>query len=393
MYTKPDILELYDKAIRINKSCPDHRRAFDYWMQHNNKAPEQSLSFDTETTGISFGVPSMLHIGNTDIKVYNIKVFGISLAIPTRKRIVLIWARLGTDLFDEAVKLLGICGQKVAHNARYDLRVCKINSIKITEETHCTLTAARIYWDRRQRFGLQPLCEIICPELSDWELAVKSESRRIKSKYTRAGYPKGYINYSFISDKIMAEYSMIDSFLCLMIHCMIHPRMQDTYEEVYTREQKVLKLALKMEQQGLQYDCRKSLIEERKFNKKAVILEKQLYKIAGEEFNIKSPAQVLSILLKLKIPVKLITADSELSTDKNLLEPIVDHKLWKNEKGLLFLETLLNIKAIYKQVYSYLIPLRKRAPYNTARLKCLSCCLGSPKVFLIYSRSSSEQVN
>ncbi|KKK61122.1 hypothetical protein LCGC14_3017500, partial [marine sediment metagenome] len=320
-----DILDLYNNAARVTKCCTVQREAFAYWTAHNKNAPEESLSFDTETTGISFGVPSFLHIGNTDIKVYNIKVFGISLAIPTKKRIVLVWARLGTDLFDEAVKLLRMSGQKVAHNSRYDLRVCHLNDIKVAEEIHCSLTAARIYWDRRQRFGLQPLCEMLAPEISDWEEEVKSESRRIKSRYTRAGYPKGYTNYSFIPDEVMAKYSMTDSFLCFVIHCMIHPRMQDTYEEVYTREQKVLRLTLKMEQQSLQYDCHRSLVEERKLIKKVVKLESLLYKTAGTKFNIKSPAQVLATLLKLKIPAKLITNDGRLSTDKNLLEPIVDH--------------------------------------------------------------------
>ncbi|KKK84762.1 hypothetical protein LCGC14_2780070, partial [marine sediment metagenome] len=202
------------------------------------------------------------------------------------------------------------------------------------------------------------------------EEEVKSASRRLKSKYTRSGHPKGYTNYSFIPDKIMAPYSMTDSFLCFIIHCMIHPRMQDTYEEVYTREQQVLRLALKMENQSLQYDCRTSLIEERKLNKRSSILEHKLYKIAGGEFNIKSPAQVLSTLLKLKIPPSLITLDGSLSTDKNLLEPIIDNKLWKSKNGLLFIKTLLDIKAIYKLVNSYLGPLRKRAMYNNGKIYC-----------------------
>lgn len=365
-----DILELYNDAAKITKACATQRNAFRYWASHNKRAPEQSLSFDTETTGISFGVPSMLHIGNSDIKCYNIKVFGISLAIPTRKRVVLIWARLGTDLFDEAVKLLGMPGQKVAHNSRYDLRVCKINKIKVAETIHCTLTAARIFWDRRQRFGIQPLSEFICPELSDWELQLKAESRRIKSRYTRSGHPKNYTNYSFIPDDIMAPYSMTDSFMCLIVHSMIHASMKDIYNEVYTREQKVLRIALKMEQQSLQYDCHKSLIEERFLNRKAHTLEQKLYALVGAEFNIKSPAQVLKLLLKINIPIKYITKDDKLSTDKNLLEPIVDGKLWKNKKGILFIQTLLDVKAIYKLVNSYLVPLRKRALYNNGRIYC-----------------------
>ncbi len=365
-----DIIELYENAARVTKCCATQRNAFRYWCSHNSKAPEQSLAFDTETTGISFGVPSMLHLGKTDIKVYNIKVFGISLAIPTKNRIVLVWARIGTDLFDETVKLLGIPGQKVAHNSRYDLRVCDVNNIKVSDEVHCSQTAARIFWDRRQRFSLQQLSEMICPELSDWEDAVKSESRKIKSRYTRSGHPKDYSNYSFIPDDIMSEYSMTDSFMCLIVHSMLQPRMQDVYQEVYTREMQILNIALEMEHHSLQYDCRKSLIEENKLQKQAAKLEQKLYKTAGGEFNIKSSPQVIKILLDLKIPPNLITNDDKLSVDKNLLEPIVDHKLWNNKKGLLFISTMLDIKSIYKSINSYLAPLRKRALYNNGKIYC-----------------------
>lgn len=368
-----EILELYNNAAKVTKCCATQRNAFRYWLSHNKKAPEQSLSWDSETTGISFGVPSMLHIGKTDIKVYNIKVFGISLAIPAKKRIVLIWARIGTDLFDETVKLLGMPGQKTAHNARYDLRVCrlKVNKIKIANETHCSMNASRIFWDRRLKHGLQPLCEMICPELSDWEIPVKNESRRIKARYTRSGHPKGYSNYSFIPDELMSIYSMTDSFLGLIVHSMLHPRMLDTYNEAYTREMKILSLALKMEQNSLQYDCRKSLTEELYINKKAVKLEHAIYKIVDTEFNIKSPAQVVDMLMKLNIPIELITTkEGKLSTDKTLLEPIIDDKLWDSKEGSRFIKTLLNIKALYKTINSYLAPYRKRALYNNGKLFC-----------------------
>jgi len=82
-----DIVDLYNNAAKITKCCDLQKHAFRYWSEHNQTAPYESLGWDTETTGLSFGVPSMLHIGNNDIKVYDIKVFGISMAIPMKKRL------------------------------------------------------------------------------------------------------------------------------------------------------------------------------------------------------------------------------------------------------------------------------------------------------------------
>ncbi len=210
---------------------------------------------------------------------------------------------------------------------------------------------------------------MICPELSDWEDNVKAASRRIKSRYTRAGYPKEYTNYSFIPNKIMGPYAMTDTFLCFVIHNMLSPHMETTYKEVYTRELKVMHIALQMEHQGMQYDLRRSKKEERILNNKLPDLERQLYHLARRPFNLRSPVQVLSILLELKIPKEHLTLKGKLSTDKTLLEDILDYKKC-NSKGLKFISTLLDIRAVFKLLNSYLVPLYKRAAYNNGKIYC-----------------------
>jgi len=365
-----EIYKLYKDAAKVTKCCSLQRYAFDFWRKHRHKT-EYTLAFDTETTGIHFGVPTMLHIGNTDVKVPNITAFGISLAIPTKNRIILVWARIGTKLFNEAADLLRTPGLKTAHNARYDWRVLKTDGIEIAETVHCTLAQARLFWDRRQSFSLQSLSEFICPEISDWEDEVKSEVRKIKSSYTRKGYPKDYTNYSFVDDKIMSKYSMTDSFLCLILHNMLYPRMQDTYAEVYQRESKIMRLALKIEFQNLQYDTKRSLKEERKLINKATKLESKMHQIANKTFNAKSPAQLINVLCNnLNIPKNLITKNNTLSTDKTLLESIIDEHKWKDKRGIKFIKTLLNFRAINKILSGYLQPLRIRAKHNNGKLFC-----------------------
>jgi DNA polymerase I-like protein with 3'-5' exonuclease and polymerase domains len=188
-----------------------------------------TIAFDTETTGVVFHQPSYLHLHTTndDIEVNNPVIFGISLAIPYRSRIALFWARNSQlDLHCAVSSLLEKKGPKVAHNARYDLRVCKENGIIVAPEVECTMTMARIFWDRRKKHGLEAITEFLCPELCDLKDATKKELTRLKGKYTRDGFEKDYVNFSFLPDEMMAERSMLDSFMCLMIYRTLQERAQ-----------------------------------------------------------------------------------------------------------------------------------------------------------------------
>ena len=378
-----EVLDLYNDAQRITQVGKAQRRAFDYWAEHNEDSVMECMAFDTETTGVTPGVPSMLHLGKTDIRMPDFTVFGISLAIPVKDRLALVWARLGTDLYDETAKLLRVRGCKVAHNLRYDLRACKNSGLRVAPKTACTLTMARICWDRRQKFGLEPLSEFICPELSDWELDVKAEMRRIKSRYTRSGHPKGYANYSFLPDKLMREYSPIDSFMCFVLNLRLRPRINEVFATLYKRERRLISIAAKMETRGTLYDRHKSKKVQRKLEKEVHRFEVKLQLMAGKKFNPRSPDQLLQILLKqIKIPKQLLiaespskiishlreevtsTTDTKLTTDKHNLEQRLAEDAF-TKKATKFITVLLELRARYKTLGSYIIPLYKRAQYNS----------------------------
>lgn len=360
-----EVLDLYNDAQRITHTGKAQRQAFDYWAEHNQDNVMECMAFDTETTGVTPGVPSMLHLGKTDIRVPNFTVFGLSLAIPVRNRLALVWARLGTELYEETAKLLRIRGQKVAHGLKYDLRACKNSGLKVASSTNCTLTMARICWDRRMKFDLQTLSEVICPELSDWEIEVKAEMRRIKSRYTRSGHPKGYANYSFLPNKLMREYSPIDSFMCFVLNLRLRPRINEAFVELYKRERRLISIAFKMESRGTLYDRHKSKQVRRPLRKEQRQFEAKLRHMARKKFNPRSPKQLMQILLKqIKIPAQLLTVEGKLTTDKQNLEQKLAEDAF-SPKATKFINTLLELKARYKTLGSYLIPLCKRAQFNS----------------------------
>ena len=63
-----EAIELYSEASKITKACKLQEKAFDYWLSAPKDDVYNTLAFDTETTGLTFGVPSVLHLEKTDIK-------------------------------------------------------------------------------------------------------------------------------------------------------------------------------------------------------------------------------------------------------------------------------------------------------------------------------------
>jgi len=214
------ILTQYEDSLKFTSCCNKQRRLFEQAEKR-----KEMMSFDTETTGVIFREPSYLFLNEKKIiLVDKPTVFGISMAIPYGRRIVLTWGRLGTPLFEASKRFLGVQKPKVAHNARYDLRVCEENGIKIRGEIEDTYTMSRIFWDRRRKHSLQALSEFLCPELSDWEEAPKRELSRQRNQYTRAGHPKNYVNYSFLPDKVIGPYAITDAFMDLMLYRYLEER-------------------------------------------------------------------------------------------------------------------------------------------------------------------------
>ena len=357
---------MLEDAIRITKAGRDQRMAFTHWVEHNDPT-DNVLSFDTETTGLQFGMPYPLMLNprkpHSIIQVQDVTVFGISMAINLGDRFALLWGRLGTELYDECCKLLRIKGFKVAFNLRYDLKALERSGYKVAPTGNCSLTMARIHWNRHKKVALQKLAEMLCPEISDWEDELKPTLRNLRNSYTRAGYPKGYVNYSFLPEDMMQEYAMTDSFVGWIVNYMIYENVQQTQGEVYDRELKVLHLIKRMEDRGVPFNPRRAKTEIAKLDKHIGNVQGAMNRLSGQEFLASSPKQTLEILRhNMKVPDELLTEKGKLTTNKDVLE-VAKEKV-KRRKQKTFIEKLLDYRSCTKLVNSYLIPLRRRALVN-----------------------------
>lgn len=365
--------ELITDAYIITKASTFQKRVFRTWA--NIKRPDpvyDMLAFDTETTGLTFGVPSFLHTPGGDIKVYNIKVFGISMCMKYDEKMVLVWGRLGSELFDECAKLLTMRGPKVGHNVRYDWKVCEVNHLKLAPSIHDTLTMARLVWNRRRSFDLKQLTKIVCPDMFGYEDELKAVHRNIKSSYTRAGYPKGYANYSFIPDDLCGWYGRIDAFVTWMLNLRLMPEIQEEHRLVYRREIRTMEVVKDIELRGVQFDRHRARKEVYKLKKKIPVLEAKLIELAGVEFNPGSPKQLLEVLLNMGMPKKYLTivekGEKKITTEKKTLQKAIVKR--RRRKLTVFGDTLFSLRSCTKLCNTYIEKLLIRARYNNGIVFC-----------------------
>lgn len=362
-------ITLYNNAVKITKTNAIQKGIFDYWLSHNNLDIYETLSFDTETTGVTFNMPTILHLPKTDIRCNNVAIFGMSMCIPYKNNLALIWSRAGTDLFTDCCRLLNSEGRKVAHNLKFDLRTCDTDSIKVNGFCDCTLTQARIHWNTRKRFDLKTLTPLVCPELADYDNELKMEMRNLRSSYTRAGFPKNYTNYSFLPDKLISKYAMIDAFIAWLLNLDLKPKMNSIYDILYNRELRIIRIVIEAEKRGHLFDSNQASTEIYKLKDKNKRLLNKLYKILGFKFNYKSSKQLLKVLEDdLGISQNLLKHKGKLSSNKKVFDKL--NKKIKDKRVKKIIDTILNLRSYDKLVGTYLVPLRRRAITNSGIIYC-----------------------
>jgi len=245
------IEQQYERAYRVDS-------AEEFIRLYRSRAEGWPVVFDTETTGLTRGVPNVLFdpVAECEIsqQLYPV-VFGISIAFvveggafekfpkvldrqPEWNGFVLLWGRRGSEEFEAARCVLADDCDLVAHNAKFDSAVCEMNDIDLGGRLHCTVVQSRVWWNRFRSVGLKSATEFLCPKLSQWDDPLKRELKRLKSAWTRrinAGevdwpYRKvDYANYSFIDSEMMAKYATLDVFMtmCLFLRLQGEARWYD----------------------------------------------------------------------------------------------------------------------------------------------------------------------
>lgn len=207
---------------------------------------------------------------------------------------------------------------KIAHNIKYDALVLKnAVGIAVNPYSYDTMTAHWVYDPVRRQHGLKDLVvELLGHKMSNYEDLV--------------GKGRDQINFAEVAIREAVEYGAADSDFTLRLKEYIEPKLdQDLQRLFHDIEMPLVEVLTQMEFVGVSIDPNFLQQMNRELVKRLQDLEKQIYKLADEEFNINSTKQLREIFFdKLQLPVVKKTPKGEPSTSAEVLEELArEHDL------------------------------------------------------------------
>ena len=223
--------------------------------------------------------------------------------------------------------------KKCGHNIKYDLIVMANEGIALDGVGFDTMIASYLLNPSSRGHGLDALTmEYFGHKNLTYKEMVGVGNREI-------GFDEVEVNRA-------TEYAAEDSDMTWRLKGKLQPQLKDSTLKLYKEiELPLLEVLAEIELNGVYVD-RKHLTElSSKIDKQLLRLEKDIYVLADEEFNINSPKQLSVILFeKLKLPVVKKTKTGY-STDVSVLELLAaEHKL---PKQILSYRQLAKLKSTY----------------------------------------------
>jgi len=287
-----------------------NEKSLDKWLKILN---EQSvIAVDTETSSLN---PLEADLIGVSFSYAPNKACYIPLAHKNIKSLKkeLVLEKIKPILEDPSIK-------KVGQNIKFDFIVLKQNGIEVNpiEDTMLisyTLDAGS------NRHNLDTLSEI------------HLEHKTISYK-ALVGSGKNKLNFSDIELDKATEYAAEDADVTLRLYNHLKSKLnEEKLNKVYeTFEKPMVQLLSKMEFNGIKVDDLYLKKLSKKFEDKIRKIEKEIYSIAGKEFNIGSPKQLGEIIYnELKIAKSKKTKKGSLATNANILEDLAltEHKFPK----------------------------------------------------------------
>ena len=287
-----------------------NEKSLDKWLKILN---EQSvIAVDTETSSLN---PLEADLIGVSFSYAPNKACYIPLAHKNIKSLKkkLVLEKIKPILEDPSIK-------KVGQNIKFDFIVLKQNGIEVNpiEDTMLisyTLDAGN------NRHNLDTLSEI------------HLEHKTISYKEL-VGTGKNKLNFSDIELDKATEYAAEDADVTLRLYNHLKSKLnEEKLNKVYESfEKPMVQLLSKIEFNGIKVDGLYLKKLSKKFEDKIRKIEKEIYSIAGKEFNIGSPKQLGEIIYnELKIAKLKKTKKGSLATNANILEDLAltEHKFPK----------------------------------------------------------------
>ncbi len=293
---------------RAYETILDEKR-FETLLEELKKAGEFALDMETtslnavaaEAVGISFsfrqGEACYLPVGHR------------YLGVPEQLDREMVFKRLRPVLEDPKVK-------KIGHNIKYDLIVLHGEGVNLDGIAFDTMIASYLLDPSRRGHGLDDLArELLGHKTLTYKEVVGTASKEI-------GFDEVEIDRA-------TEYAAEDSDVTFRLAANLRPKLtKETLELFETLEMPLMEVLAEMEMNGVFIDTDHLKSLSRTLAQDMKKHEIDIFKSAGEEFNINSPKQLSVILFeKLKLPA-LKKTKTGYSTDVSVLEELaLQHEL------------------------------------------------------------------
>ncbi len=231
---------------------------------------------------------------------------------------------------------------KVAHNAKFDIRMLKTLGWKPNGPWWCTMNMC-VLNDEYSRLGLKDLSKKHFERSYEEEdlisIWIKGENRKRRQKFADKGLPRDdspeptYEEFYETMPEIMSAYLEEDLDNTLRLALMWRHPCTIMYGngKVFKNETALVPVVAAMEDEGIPIDIGFCLDAEQKYTKLASREKRLMFKAAGYEFNPNSPKQLLKVFRSLGYRIKN-TQKEILNTlkgkfPKHLLEYRADFKM------------------------------------------------------------------
>ena len=286
----------------------DTSAAFDGFMK--KLSAQKRFSLDLETTS---AMPMEAHI------------VGLSFSWQAKQAWYLpVRAPLGEKTLDEKVVLAALTPiltdegiEKIGQNLKYDAVVLRNHGVELRGIVFDTMIAAYVLDAERRRYGLAALAA----DMLDYRMIPIGDL---------IGSGKKQITMDRVPVETVCEYACADADIAWRLAERLEKQLrdQDMFELFSSIEMPLIPVLIEMEYNGIKLDG--DVLKEMSgwLTGQIAELEKEIHKIAGEEFNVASPKQLSKILFeKLGLPVIRRTKTGP-STNSDVLKQLaVGHKL------------------------------------------------------------------
>lgn len=294
LFEQPSIIP--EKKERVDYVCVDDDAKFVKFLSELKK--QKHFCFDTESTGLD---------------PYSNKLLGISFSWKPKQAYYVVvnknvLEKLKPVFEDQNIK-------KIAHNFKFDEKMMHANGIDTQGVYFDTMIASYLLAPNTRAHGLDNL---IFNELGHEMIPISD----------LIGKGKQQLTLDQVKTEKVCEYSCEDADFTYRLYEILKPKLKENNLEKLFHEIEMpqVKILADMERVGVKIDTKLLKNFSKKLKKQLDEIEKQIYDLAGMDFNIKSPVQLKEILFdKLQISTEGVKKiKSGYSTAADVLELLKD---------------------------------------------------------------------